>query len=222
MLPGRHLVVVLLDAAAHRGHRGQHLAAHVLRRILRRDGEVAGLGADAVAEVAALVERVRVAGELGRVQHEAGVVRVGAEAHVVEHEELRFRAEVHGVADAGGGRMSLALAGDAARIARVGLARRWLDHVAHDRQGRGGEEGIHRRRGRVRHQHHVGLVDRLPAGDGGAVEHGAVGEDVLVDHALVEGDVLPLAPEVGEAQVDVFDVVVLDRLQHVGCAFHVV
>jgi hypothetical protein len=58
--------------------------------------------------------------------------------------------------------------------------------------------------GRVRigHQHHVGLVDRLPAGDRGAVEHRAFFEEVLVDHGLVEGHVLQLAARVGEAEVD--------------------
>ena len=54
------------------------------------------------------------------------------------------------------------------------------------------------------------LVDRLPAGDRRAVEHGAFGENLLVDHADVEGDVLPLAARIGETQIDVFHVVVLD------------
>ena len=60
---------------------------------------------------------------------------------------------------------------------------------------------------------HVGFVDRPPAGDRGAVEHQAVGEGVLVDQRLVEGHVLPLAARIGKAQIDIFDVVVLDRLQ---------
>ena len=73
---------------------------------------------------------------------------------------------------------------------------------------------------RIRHQRHVGLVDRLPAGDRGAVEHRAFGEDVLVDQREVEGDVLPLAARIGEAEVDILDVIVLDRLQDILGGLH--
>ena len=48
----------------------------------------------------------------------------------------------------------------------------------------------------------------------------AVGEHFLVDDRHVEGDVLPLAARIGEAEVDVFDVVVLDRLEHVLGGLH--
>ena len=59
------------------------------------------------------------------------------------------------------------------------------------------------------------FVDRLPAGDRGAVEHLAFRERVLLDHRNVEGDVLPLAARIGEAEIRIFDVVVLDELQDV-------
>ena len=55
VLGGRHLVVVLLDFDAHARHGGEHLGAHVLHRILRRHREIALLGPDAVAEIAAFV-----------------------------------------------------------------------------------------------------------------------------------------------------------------------
>jgi hypothetical protein len=63
----------------------------------------------------------------------------------------------------------------------------------------------------VRTQLHVRLVDGLPAGDRRAVEHGAVVQEVVVDQIDVEGDVLHLAADVGEADVDVFDVLFLDQ-----------
>ena len=50
-----HLVVMLLDLHAHAAHGAKHLRAHVLDRILRWNREVAALGADAVAEIAALI-----------------------------------------------------------------------------------------------------------------------------------------------------------------------
>ena len=44
-------------------------------------------------------------------------------------------------------------------------------------------------------------------------------EEILVDHRQVEGDVLPLAARIGEAQIDVFDLLVLDQLQDALRAF---
>ena len=125
---------------------------------------------------------------------------------------------IDGVADAGGLQVGLGLLGDAARVAVVGFAGDRIENVAEDDHGRLGEERVHVDRVRVGHQHHVGLVDGLPAGDRRAVEHDAVGEHVLVDLGDVHGDVLQLALRVGEAQVDELDVVVLDLLQDVfGC-----
>ena len=79
--------------------------------------------------------------------------------------------------------MRFGLLGDAARIAVVGLAGGRLEHVADQDERRLGEERIDAGDRRIRHQVHVGLVDRLPAGDRGAVEHLAFGEGVLFDHA---------------------------------------
>ena len=85
---------------AHARHRGEHFRAHVLRGILRRNREIALLGADAVADIAAFVVGVGVGRQFDRVRAEAGVVGLGRVLHVVEDEELGFRAEVDGVADA--------------------------------------------------------------------------------------------------------------------------
>ena len=68
VLGGRHFVVMLLDDAAHLGHGGEHFRAHVLHRILRRHREIALLGADVVAEIAAFVVGVGIGREFGRVR----------------------------------------------------------------------------------------------------------------------------------------------------------
>src|SRR6185312_17542200 len=73
---------------------------------------------------------------------------------------------------------------------------------------------------RVRHQAHVRLIDRLPAGDRRTVEHLAFRKRVFLDHADVEGDVLPLAARIGEAEIDVFHVVILDHLHDVFSCGH--
>ena len=182
---------------------------------LGRHREVAGLGADAVAEIAALVFGPGVDRQFDLVEPEAGVVGLGRIAHVVEHEELGLRAERDGVADPHRLHHALGLAGDAAGVAVVGLSGGRLEHVAHQRQGGLGEERVDAGRTGVRHQAHVELVDRLPARDRGAVEHLALRERLLLDHADIEGHVLPLAARIGEPEIRILDIIVLDQLQDV-------
>jgi hypothetical protein len=57
------------------------------------------------------------------------------------------------------------LLGHAARIAVVRLAGGRLEDIADEDQSRLGKERINAGRGGVRHQAHIGFVDRLPSGD---------------------------------------------------------
>ena len=216
MLGGGHLVVVLLDDHAHVAHGGEHLGAHVLRAIHRVHREVAALGAHAVAHVAGVVVAVGVGRQLDRVQLEAGVVGGDGELHVVEDEEFGLGADEDGVADAGRLEIGLGALGDHARVTRIAFARAGLENVAEHGERGLGIEGVEMRRGRIGHQHHVRLVDGLPAGDRGAVEHQALGPCVLVHLRDVHRQVLQLAARVGEAQVDVLDVLFLDHLEDAG------
>ena len=169
------LVVVLLDLDAHLGHDREHLGADVLAAIDGRHGEVAALGARTMAEVAHLVVGTAVGGELGRVDLEAGVGGIDVEAHVVEYEELGFRAEEDLIADARRLHVGLGLLGDAARVALVVLAGGRLAHVAEDGDGGLREEWVEVGGGRIRHQQHVGRFNPLPTCDGGTVEGVTVG-----------------------------------------------
>ena len=104
-----------------------------------------------------------------------------------------------------------------ARVAAVKLAGRRLDDVAEQDQHRRRAERIDVGGVEVRLQDHVALVDRLPAGDRAAVEHEAVGQHVLVDHARGHGQMLPLALGIGEAEVDPVDLLVLDARKDRAC-----
>ena len=181
VLGGGHLVVMLLDDHAHLGHHREHLGADVLGAVDRRHREVAALGARPVAEVAHLVFGAAVGGQLRAVEPEAHVVGIAGVAHVVEDEELGFRAEHDRVADAGLLEIGLGALGDRARIALVHLAGGGLEHVAEDRHRGLREERIEMRARGIGHQRHVGGLDALPAGDRGAVEGVAVREHALVD-----------------------------------------
>ena len=141
-------------------------------------------------------------------------MHVDGEAHVVEDEELRLWAAVDGVADAARLQMGFGANRGGAGVAGIELAARRIDDVAEEDQLVLGREGVHHRGREVRLQDHVGLVDGLPAGDGGAVEHDALGQLVLTDGVGKHGQVLPLAARIGEAVVDVLDVIFFDQLEN--------
>src|SRR2546423_2772491 len=64
-------------------------------------------------------------------------------------------------------------------------------------------------------------MDRLPSGDGGTVEHRALGEEILVHHRKIEGDVLPLAARIGEAEIDGLDLLLPYEFQNAAWICHV-
>ena len=59
---------------------------------------------------------------------------------------------------------------------------------------------------RVRHQHHVRLVDALPATDGGTIEHLAFFEEAFVN-LVTNGYVLLFTLGVGKTQINKLDFV---------------
>src|SRR3546814_891840 len=67
----------------------------------------------------------------------------------------------------------------------------------------------------IGHEDHVALVDRLPASDRRAVEHQPVGEFILADQPGDHRQMLPLALGIGEAEIDPFDLLVLDLRENV-------
>ena len=193
-----------------------HLRAHVLERIDRRRREVAALDGGPIAGVAVLVFLAGVPGGLFGFDLREAARHVVAPAHAVEDEELGFRAEVGGVAQAGGLHVGLGALGQRARVALVGLAVAGLDHVAGQEQRRLFEEGVDVGGVRVGHELHVRGFDALPAGDRRAVEGVAMGELVFVEVRDRHRDVLLLAAGVGKTEVNELDLVVLHHLHHVG------
>jgi hypothetical protein len=63
-------------------------------------------------------------------------------------------------------------------------------------------------------------IDFQPAIDEPAVEHPAFLDPVLVDDVGDGGDVLHLAARVGETQIDIGDLLVLDPLYEIGSGAH--
>src|SRR5690606_15175242 len=117
--------------------------------------------------------------------------------------------------DAAGPEVGLGALGDAARVARVRLHRRRLEDVAGQVEGGVGIERVQVCGGRIGQQDHVRLVDALPAGDRGAVEHLSVLEEPRFNAAGGKVVVLLHAANGHETQVDKLDLVVLDQFLNV-------
>ena len=151
-------MVGVLHVDAELLQREHRLAAHVRAGVERRQ-----------VEVAAFVEHL---GRAGVVEQE--VLELGADVERVEAHRVR------------------ALQRAAQHVARVALIRRALggddvaEHPPHALLLRAPRQ--HRERARVGHRDHVGLLDRVEAGDRGAVEAHARLERVVELGALIEND----------------------------------
>ena len=143
----------------------RHFGAHVLRAVHRRHREVAAFDSGAMAAVAAFELGTRIPGGFVFFNLEEGARHVGVPAHVVEDEELWLRAEISGVAQAGGLEVGLGALRDRARVAVVGLAVAGLNDVAAHEEGGFFKERVDVGRVGIRHQLHVGSFNTLPASD---------------------------------------------------------
>ena len=207
------------DLHAHLDQRVAHGRADVLEGVDRRHREVAALHARAMALVAVGINRVAVPRTLPRVDLVRGAVHAAVPAHAVEDEEFVFRPEERAVGDARRLEVSLGAFAERTRTALVALHGGRLDDVAADVDRGLLEERIDHRGGRIEREDHVRLVDALPTRDGRAVEHLAVAEQVFIDQVRGNRYVLFFAARVGEAEIGVLDLLVLDQLDYI-CRFH--
>ena len=186
-----------------------------MQGIHRGDREVAAFDVRSVAAVAGFDVGGAVPDAFFADDFKHDFVHAGLVFHFVENEKFVLRAEVGGIGNAGGFEVGLGTAGQRPRVARVALHGVRLDDVAGEDEGFVRVEGVDVGGRRVGHEDHVGVVDALPAGKGGAVEHFAFFKEVFVDVRRV-ADVVFFAFAVGDAQVEVFDVFVVDELQNVA------
>ncbi len=167
-----------------------------------------------MAEIRPLL-RAGVPGALCRIDLIHRVVDALAVTDVVEDEELRLRTEIGGLADTALLEINLGLLGDVAGVAAVGLSGDRILDVADQGKRRRRAERIEKRRGRIRNDEHVALLDLLKPADRRAVEADTVDERISVERSRWNRKVLPEARQVGEPQIDHPDVDVLDHLQDI-------
>ncbi len=209
---GRDFVVLSLHDDPDLLHDHHHLLAKVLHGVGRRAGDVPLFVANLVAEVGLFVAAA-VPDPLDRVDQVVGRVRVAVVADVVEHEELRLRAEVRGVSKSGRLQVCFRLVRDRARAARVLFLGDRVDDVPHHDERRMLEERVHHRSARGRNHQHVGSVDGLPTTDRGSVKTEAVLEDVFVHFAHRYSEVLPRTEKIAEPKIYADGLLVLGELQ---------
>ena len=118
-----------------------------------------------MAHVAAVIFGAAVGRQLDIVELVVRRVVAVFEAHVVEHEEFGFGADIDGVADAGGFEIGFGALCGRTRVAAVEFAGRRLDDVAEDNHHRRRAERINIARLKIGLQDHVALVDGFPAFD---------------------------------------------------------
>ena len=140
---------------------GDHLRAQVGVVVHRRYREVAALVPGLVGEVAAGLVLAGVPRAFERVDVVVALVRGGGEARRVEDVELRLRTEERGIPDPGAAQVILGLTGDVARVPAVPRPGQRIMHEKRQVQRLVRPERIHIRRGRVRQQLHIRLVDLL-------------------------------------------------------------
>ena len=182
---GGHFVMLRFDAQTAVDHRLHHLIADVHQRVGRRNGKIAFLVAELVAQVRKfLAAAVPLA--FDAVDVVIARVRRLIEANVVENEKLALRSDERRIADAGALQIVHRFAGDIPRVARVVFPRDRVLYVADHRQRGERAKRIDRRRFGLGHDEHVALVDRLPTANAGAVEAQAFLEHVLGQ--LIDGN----------------------------------
>ena len=221
-LAGRaDLVVLHLDLDAAGDQVPDHLRAQVGVVVHRRHREVPALVPGLVSQVAAVLVLAGVPGAFHGVDVVVALVRRGREAGRVEDVELRLRAEERRVPDPGTAQEVLGLAGHVARVPAVRCAGQRVVHEEREVQGLVRAERVEHRRGRVRQQLHVGLVDLLETADRRAVEHEAVGEDAVTEGLRGHGEVLHRPRQVTEPDVDELHVLRRDEAEDfLGTAEH--
>ena len=218
VLTGRNLVVVLVHFHTQTLHCAQHLGAQVLAFVRRVHREVAAFDTRTVAHIAHFVFGIRVPGGVCCIDLIGHFVDRVAEAHIIKQEELRFRTHIGHIADAGGFQIGFRLLCRAAWVALIGFAGVWFHNRAVQADSLFRIERIDISAVCVGHQFHVGGFDGFPTRDGGAVKHEALIQKVFVHLIAHHRDVLQFPARVGETDIDILDILVLDHLEQGFCA----
>src|SRR5215831_18193056 len=189
--------------------------AKVLERVERREGDISFFVANMVAEIRVPVLAVRIPDRFRIVYREAGGMSLVLKPHVVEDKEFGLRTEIDRIGDARGLQIALSPMPHAARIEPITLPGDRIDDVGHQAEGLFVHEGIDPVTIWIRHQQHVGFVDRRPAAQARAVKAEALFERLFRKLVDRKRQVMPGANQIGETNVNVGRSFISRKLQHI-------
>ena len=173
-------------------------------------GEIPLFQLNFVGQVSTLFQAPGVPGSFDGVNAVERPAFAGVVANVVEEKELGLWPEEGRVGQAGGAQVVQSSLGQGTGAAVVGLTTARLLNGADHAQGFVAVERIDPGRAGIGNHRHVGGVDRFPAADGGTVKCQSFGKGFLLKQIGAHRQVLPLAVEIGELQVDQLNAFVLD------------
>ena len=207
------LVVGALENEARIDQLEADVVAKVGLLVDRAHRKVPALERCLVREVSTLFDAAGIPCALFGVDEVEARVLLGLVAHVVEDVELGFGGEIRRVGDACRREVLLGLFGDLAGVAVVDLTVARIVNVENHDEGALGAERVDVARRDVGDELHVGFMDRRETADGRSVEQLADREELFVDGGGRDVEMLLHTGQIGEADVEEFDVGVLDELQ---------
>jgi len=176
---GTDFVVMELDLETRIDHGLHHLGTDIVHRIVGRNGEVSTLEWRLVTQVHRLFSSTRIPATLLRVDEVVTGMLILVTLNDVEDEELSLGAEEGRVGDPRRLQIRIGALGNCAWVTAIVFARDRVDNIADQRECGHLGEWIHDRRRWIRHDEHVGLVDRLSATDTGPVKTETICEAVF-------------------------------------------
>src|ERR1700674_1225767 len=192
-----------------------NFAAKILERIKRRKRDVAFLVANVVSEIRIAVLTIRIPDCFRIVYRKTGGMTFVLEAHVVEDEELGFRTEIDRIGDSRGLQIALSPMPNTAWIEPITFPADRIHDVGNEAQSLYLHERIDPVTVRIRHQEHVGFVDRRPAAQTRTVKAEALLKRLFRELFDRKRQVMPGSDQICETNIDVGRLFIGGKLQQI-------
>jgi hypothetical protein len=208
-------MVMALDVDATLLQLVSYFTAKVNQRVERRQGHVAFFVANVISGIRRAVLRVGVPDRFRTVNGKAGRLSLILITHIIEDEKLGFRTEINGIGKTSKFQVTLGATRDATRIEPVAFLGDRINDISNQAERSFAHEGVDPVAIRIRHQQHVGFVDRGPAAEARAVKAEAFLERFLGQLLDGECQVMPGSDQICETDVDIGRLFIGGKLQHI-------
>src|SRR5260370_37853492 len=208
-------MMVTLDLNAGPLQLVRNFGAKILERIERRKRNVAFLVANMVSEIRIAVLTIRVPDRLRIVYRKTSRVSLVLKTHVVEDKAFGFRSKIDCIGDARGLQIAFSPMPYAAWIEPIAFPGDRIDDVGNQAQSLYLHERVDPVTVRIRHQEHVGFVDRCPPAQTRTVETETFVERLFRELFDRKRQVMPGSDQICETNIDVGRLFIGGKLQHI-------